>query len=177
MWEVAITLLGTHNGCDCRSLQDKLTRQRKLSVIALKWTCGCPSNVSSPVNFSLRDAYSHFIVVTVVIQALSCGWLFVTPWTKVQQASLSFTISWSLLKLMSIELVMLSINLILCFSLHLLPLIFPSIRVFFLQWVGPSHSVTKILELQLQHQSFQWIFRVDFLQDWLVWPACSPRDS
>ena len=45
------------------------------------------------------------------------------------------------------------------------------------QWVGFSHQVAKVLELQLQHQSFQWIFRVDFLYDWLVWSPCSPRDS
>ena len=37
------------------------------------------------------------------------------------------------------------------------------------QWVSCSHQVTKILQLQLQHQSFRWVFRVDFLQDWLVW--------
>ena len=44
------------------------------------------------------------------------------------------------------------------------------------QWVTSSCQVAKILELQLQHQSFQWIFRTDFLWDWLVW-SCSPRDS
>ena len=38
------------------------------------------------------------------------------------------------------------------------------------------HLVAKVLEFQLQHQSFQWIFRVDLLLDWLVW-SCSPRDS
>ena len=37
-------------------------------------------------------------------------------------------------------------------------------------------SVSQKLELQLQHQSFQWIFRTDFLWDWLVWSPCSPRD-
>ena len=37
------------------------------------------------------------------------------------------------------------------------------------QWVGSSHQVVKVLELQVQHQSFQWIVRVDFLYDWLVW--------
>ena len=37
--------------------------------------------------------------------------------------------------------------------------------------------MAKVLELQLQHQSFQWIFRIDFFQDWLVWSPCSPRDS
>ena len=45
------------------------------------------------------------------------------------------------------------------------------------KWVSSSHQVAKVLELQLQHQSFQWIFRVDFLEDWLVWSPCSPRDS
>ena len=45
------------------------------------------------------------------------------------------------------------------------------------QWVRSSHQVTKVLEFQLQHQSFQWIFRTDFLQNGLVGSPCSPRDS
>ena len=45
------------------------------------------------------------------------------------------------------------------------------------QWVGSFHQVAKVLELQLWHQSFQWIFRIDLLQDWLVWSPCSPRNS
>ena len=45
------------------------------------------------------------------------------------------------------------------------------------QWVSSSHQVAKVLELQLQHQFFQLIFRTDFLWDWLVWSPCSPRDS
>ena len=44
------------------------------------------------------------------------------------------------------------------------------------QWISSSHQVAKLSELQLQHQSFQWIFRTDFLSDWLVW-SCRPRDS
>ena len=43
------------------------------------------------------------------------------------------------------------------------------------QWVSSWHQVAQGLELQLQHQSFQWIFRVHFLSDWLVWSPCSPR--
>ena len=66
----------------------------------------------------------------MVVQPLSCVWLFVTPWTEALQASLSFTISWSLLKLMSIESVMPSHHLILCHPLLLLTSTFPSIRVF-----------------------------------------------
>ena len=64
------------------------------------------------------------------VQSLSCVWLFVTPWIAACQASLSITISRSWLKLMSIELVMLSSHLILCRSLFLLPPIPPSISVF-----------------------------------------------
>ena len=56
--------------------------------------------------------------------------LFVTPWTPAHQASLSFTISWSLLTVMSIESVIPSNHLILCRHLLLLPSFFPSIRVF-----------------------------------------------
>ena len=66
----------------------------------------------------------------IVVQSLSCVLLFVTPWTAACQASLSFTISWSLLRLMSIELVMPFNHLILCCLLLLPPSTFPSIRVF-----------------------------------------------
>ena len=65
-----------------------------------------------------------------VVQLLSHVGLFVTPWTAARQASLSFTISWRLLKLMSIKSVMLSNHLILWRPLLLLPSVFPSVRVF-----------------------------------------------
>ena len=64
------------------------------------------------------------------VQSLSRVQLFVTPWTLAHQAFLSFTISQSLLKLMAIESMMPSNQPILCHPLHLLPSIFPSIRVF-----------------------------------------------
>ena len=66
----------------------------------------------------------------VVVPPLSHVWFFETPWTAAHQASLSFTISQSLLKLMFIESVMHSNHLILCRPLLLLPSIFPGIRVF-----------------------------------------------
>ena len=66
----------------------------------------------------------------VVVQLLSLVQLFVTPWNAARQASLSLTISQSLLKLMSVEVVMPSNRLILCRPLLLLPSISPSIRVF-----------------------------------------------
>jgi len=68
--------------------------------------------------------------VTVVVQSLSHVQLFATSWTAARQGSLSFTNSWSLLKLLSIESVMPSNHLVLCHSLLLLSSIFPSIRIF-----------------------------------------------
>ena len=67
---------------------------------------------------------------SVSVQLLSCVRLFATPWTAACQVFLSITNSRSLLKLMSIESVMPSKCLILCCPLLLLPLVFPSIRVF-----------------------------------------------
>ena len=69
-------------------------------------------------------------IIVVVVQSLSCVWLFATPWTAACQASLSFTISRSLLKLMSIKSMILSNHLVLCHPLLFLPSIFPNIRVF-----------------------------------------------
>ena len=69
------------------------------------------------------------MIIFVSVQLLSHVWLFVTLRTAAFQASLSITNSWSLLKLMSIKLVMPSKHLLFCHP-HVLPLIFPSIRVF-----------------------------------------------
>ena len=74
--------------------------------------------------------YSSSFYVVVVVQPISHVQLFATPWTAAHQASLSFTISQSLLKLMSIESVMPSNHLIICHPLLLLPSIFPRLRVF-----------------------------------------------
>ena len=76
------------------------------------------------------DTYTCVHRVVVVIQWLTCVWPFVTPWIIARQAPLSSTISRSLLRFMTIELVMPSNQLILCCPLLLLPSIFPSIRVF-----------------------------------------------
>ena len=85
------------------------------------------------------------------VQSFSRVRLFVTPWTAARQASLSITNFQSLLKLISIELVMPSNDLTLCCPPFLLPSIFPSTRVF------SNESVLHIrwTEFQLHHQSFQ----------------------
>ena len=112
-------------------------------------------------------------LLVVVVQLLSCIRFFATPWTAACQAPLSFTISQNLLKFVSIESAMLSNHLILCCSLLLLPSIFLSMSLF--QWVSSLQQVATVLGLQLQHQNFQWIFRVDFLWDQLVWSPCSQK--
>ena len=85
---------------------------------------------SSPPTTSPCSFYSSSFTFVVVVQLLSHAQLFETPWTAACQASLSFTVSWSLLKFMSIESVMPYNYLILCLPLFLMPLILPSIRVF-----------------------------------------------
>ena len=72
----------------------------------------------------------HEWMDVVDVQSLIPVRLFATPWTAAHQASLSFTTSWSFLKLLSIESVMPSNHLVLCCPLLLLPAIFPRIRVF-----------------------------------------------
>ena len=93
-----------------------------------------------------------FYYFLIVVQLLSLVQLLATPWTTVHQASLSFTISQSLFKLMSIESVMPFNHLILCCPLLLLLSVFPRITVFF-QRASSLHLMAKVLELQ--HQSFQ----------------------
>ena len=105
--------------------------------------------------------------VAIVAQLLSHVQLFATPWTAACQASLSFTVSWSLLSFMPIESVMLSNHLILCCPSLLLPSIFPSIRVF-------SNESTlrirwqKVLELQLHiSHSNEYSGLISFWMNWL----------
>ena len=75
-------------------------------------------------SFCLKSYSPHAFAV---VQLLSHVQLFATPWTAARQASLSFTVSWSLLKIISIELVMPSTHLTFCFLVLLSPSIFPSI--------------------------------------------------
>ena len=97
--------------------------------------CQCPLYVhgylESKCQYLFTKMHLKFLngIFVVVFQLLSHVWLFAISWTAECQPSLSFTISWSLLKLMSIELVIPSKQLILCHSLLLLPSIVPSNRV------------------------------------------------
>ena len=118
-----------------------------LSYDSSKFKFSCPiTRVELPIiNFQ--------IIVVVVVQSLSRVQLCATPWTAARQASLSFTVPCSLLKLMSIESVShptisSSVSL---FSSCLQS--FPASGSF--PRISSSHQVAKVLELQLQHQSFQ----------------------
>ena len=98
----------------------------------------------------------------IVIELLSRDRLFATPWTAACQAFLYFTISQNLLKLMSIGPLSQWCHQTSYLLLSPSP---PALSLFqnqgLFQWVSSSHQVDQVLELQ--HQSFQWIFRVDFL--------------
>ena len=108
-------------------------------------------------------------------QSLSRFRLSATPWTAARQASLSIT--------NSVEFTQTHAHWVGDAIQPSHPLWSPS-PAFSLsqhqdlfQWVSSSHQVAKRLEVQLQHPPFQWIFRTDFLGDWLVESACCPRDS
>ena len=92
----------------------------------------------------MRSTFSNFLVYFVVVQSLRHVQLC-DPWTAAHQASLSFAISWSLLKLMSIELMIPSNHLILCRSVFLMPSVFPSIKVF-------SNEATLCIVLSIYQQ-------------------------
>ena len=96
-------------------------------------------------------------------------------WTAGHQASLSITNFQSLTKL--IHWVSDAIQP----SHPLSPLSLPALNLSqhqgLFKWVSSSQQVAKVLEFQFQHQSIQWIFKVNFLSDWLVWSPSSPKDS
>ena len=124
--------------------------------------------------FSLNFGFSFFVSVIFIncpflhllfSHSVMSNSFFIVPWTAARQASLSFTISWSLLKLMSIELVMPSNRLVLYRPLLFLPSIFPSIRVFSnesalrIRWtkywsfsISPSNEYSRLI-----------FFRIDWL--------------
>ena len=135
----------------------KLQQPEKIMLRLLSWT----------LNLLYMYQFSS-------VESLSRVRLFVTPWTAAQPGFPVHHQLLELLKLMSIGSAMPSNRLILCSPLLLLPSVFPSIMVFSNESILPQ--VVKQLELQLQHQSFQWIFRTDFLYNWLAW-SYIPRDS
>ena len=128
-----------------------------------------PKSVGTLLNPQMQPRQ---LMAFVVVHSLSHVRLFATPWTAVHQAPLSSTISQTLLKFMSIELVVLSNHLILCHPLLLLPSVFPTIRVFsselaLLISISASASAS-VLPVNTQC----W-----FLLGLTVWSPCCPKDS
>ena len=107
----------------------------------------------------------HLFICFVVVQSLNRSRLFLTPWTEACQASLSFTISQSLLKPISIELVMSSNQLIFCHPLLLLPSVFPSISLF--HWVCSLHQWPKYWSFSFSiSPSNEYSGLISFRIDW-----------
>ena len=126
----------------------------------------CGRNGNSIICWEIIQKFSglHYIKCISSVQSLSHVWLFVTPWTTARQASLSITKSWSLPKLVSVELVMPSNHLILCCPLPLPLLIFPSIRSFQMSQLFTSDSqsigvstLASVLPMNTQDWSPGWI--------------------
>ena len=112
--------------------------------------------------YTYKYIFSSFTqIVFSSVQSLSRVRLFVTPWITACQASLSITNSWSSLKLTSIESVMPSNHLILCHPFCSCLQSFPALGSFSMSQFFESGG--QILDFQLQHRSFQWIFRTDFV--------------
>ena len=127
--------------------------------------CNCqPDQIIEIGGFSSfpSQRWNHSSILIVQFSSVTSRvQLFAIPWTAARQVTLSITNSQSLLKLRSIELVIPSNHLI---------LLSPSSLAFNLsqhqglfQWVSSSHQVAKVLDFQLQHQSFQWTPRIDLL--------------
>ena len=97
------------------------------------------------------------------------------PMIRSRTRSLSFSMSWTWLKFMSIQSVMPSTHLILCCLHFFFPSSFPKAASFPMSRLFPSGGQN--FGVQLQHQIFPWIFRVDSLQQWLVWSLFCPGHS
>ena len=119
----------------------------------------------SDLRWVLNKCFWNISYFPVVVQLLSCVWLFAAPWIAAHQASLSLTISRSFLKLMSIELGMPSNHLILCHQLLLLHSIFPN-RVFYkestlcIRWLKFwSFGISPSNDFFLSHYDLQQLFK------------------
>ena len=152
--------------CEKNSLS-KITLLQNLfsptSFWTMKFTSGFDSQlVSFSSNSYYRVQYWPGCCLAVVAESLSCVQLFVNQWMEAHQASLSFTISWSLFRFMSIESLMPSNHFILYCPLLFLPSTFPSIRVFsnesalYIRWpkywsfsISPSNEYSGLISFRL----------------------------
>ena len=157
-------------------IQVHLFRRYKLGNILTFWE---PLNIGSRITLILRNlknvSFRLRHMENQSVQSLSHIWLFTAPWTEACQG---FPVHHQLPEFTQTHVHVHWVGYAIQPS-H--PLSSPSPPAFNLsqqqglfQWVSFSHQVAKVLEFQPQHQSFQWIFRTDFLYNWLVWSPCIP---
>ena len=135
----------------------------------------CFSKKDQDRNIKMWSYINDQLISVVVVQSLSCVWLSVTPWTAASLV-LQYLPEFAQIHVHWVS----NARCYLTISSSAPPSPFTfslSQHQGLFQWVGSSHEVAKVLKLQLQPQSFQWIFRVDFLLYWFVGSPCSPRDS
>ena len=152
-----------------KHLTNSTSFQDKDTYLCMAESLHCsPETYQNIVNWLYPNQFSS-------VQSLSHVRLFATPWTTTRQASLSITNSRSPPKT-HVHWVSDAIQ-----PSHPLSSPPPALNLSqhqgLFQGVSSSHQVAKVLEFQLQHQSFQWTPRTDRLQDGLVGSPCSPRDS
>jgi len=148
-----------HNSYNSEDRKPSLTWAEDLNTYITKdnswndWACPKVLNVTSKV--WIKTTARYYYTPVCCVQSLSYVRLFATLWVAACQASLSFTIIQSLLKVMSIESMMPSNQLILCRPLLFLPSIFPSLRVFFdksalrIRW-PKDRALTSVLPMNIQ---------------------------
>ena len=136
-----------------------------LSSADFFWACLCERVKLSYSRWGSFTLFCGTYYSVQLVQPLSRVWLFATQCTAACQASLSITNSWSLLKLQWVSDAIQPSH----------PLSYPSPSAFnpsqhqgLFKWIRSLHQVAKVLEFQLQHQSFQWVFRTDFILTGLI---------
>ena len=134
-WHAAVhgvTVLDTTEQLNWLDWRSNIKKYLNICCNFLNETLNYTTHTSSVLMTSFKESMQIISpsLLFSSVQSLSHVQFFETPWTAAHQSSLSLTISWRLLKLMSIELVMPSNQLILCHPLLFPPSIFPSIRVF-----------------------------------------------
>ena len=138
---------------------------RKVWTMVLNPRWGQKKKWIPPVPLRENNMENEFKSWGVVVQSPSHVWFFKTPWTAACQ---NLPVPHHLPEFVQFHVHCIGDAISISSSVASSPAFNLSQHQGLFQWVGCSHQLTKVLELQLQHQSFQWVFRIDFLKNWLV---------